>query len=226
MDLTPTLAAKSNQINADDLIGGPLTIKITNISPTGNDQQPVSIDFEGGNGKSYLPCKSMRRVMVAVWGADGKAYIGRGLTLFRDPEVSYGGIKVGGVRISHMSQMDAPMAISLSEKRGKKTIFKVEPLVLAVVADPLDAARQQLLSAAESGLPQLEQAWKALPNATRKELSGDWWESLKAATTPQPPRVEVTGGMLTIEPTPVTVPTTTPTTGRTMADYLESSDDD
>jgi hypothetical protein len=32
--------------------------------------------------------------------------------------------------------------------------------------------------------------------------------------------------MLTIEPTPVTVPTTTPTTGRTMADYLESSDDD
>lgn len=202
MDLTPTLAAKSNQINADDLIGGPLTIRITNISPTGNDQQPVSIEFEAGNGKAYLPCKSMRRVMVAVWGADGKAYIGRGLTLFRDPEVSYGGIKVGGVRISHMSHMDGPMAISLAEKRGKKTIFKVEPLI---AADPLDAARQQLLSASEAGLPELEQAWKALPNATRKGLAGDWWESLKASTA---------------NAKPVAVQTTA-----TMADYLEPADE-
>ena len=206
MDLTPTLAAKSNQINADDLIGGPLTIRITNISPTGNNEQPVSIEFEGGNGKAYLPCKSMRRLMVAVWGADGKAYIGRGLTLFRDPEVSYGGIKVGGVRISHMSHMNGPMAISLAEKRGKKTISKVEPLMLAA-ADPLDAARQQLLSASEAGLTQLEQAWKALPNATRKELAGDWWESLKASTASTAAATE-----------PGQAPATT---SQSMADYLE-----
>lgn len=55
MDLTPTLAAKSNQINADDLIGGPLTIRITNISPTGNDQQPVSIDFEEVTARPTSP---------------------------------------------------------------------------------------------------------------------------------------------------------------------------
>lgn len=206
MDLTPTLAAKSNQINADDLIGGPLTIRITNISPTGNDQQPVSIEFEGGNGKAYLPCKSMRRVMVAVWGADGKAYIGRGLTLFRDPEVSYGGIKVGGVRISHMSHMDGPMAISLAEKRGKKTLFKVEPLI---ATDLLDAARQQLLSASEGGISELEQAWKALPNATRKELAGDWWNDLKASTATATASAE-----------PVAVQSVP-----TMADYLEPADE-
>jgi hypothetical protein len=209
MDLTPTLAAKSDQINADDLIGGPLMIRITNISPTGNDQQPVSIEFEGGNGKAYLPCKSMRRVLVAVWGADGKAYIGRGLTLFRDPEVVYGGIRVGGVRISHMSHMDGPMAISLAEKRGKKTLFKVEPLLLDA-ADPLDAARQQLLTASEGGMPELEQAWKALPNAIRKELAGDWWEDLKAATAA--PAAE-----------DVAVSTAT-TSQRSMADYLEAAD--
>ena len=207
MDLTPTLAAKSNQINADDLIGGPLTIRITNISPTGNDQQPVSIEFEGGNGKAYLPCKSMRRVMVAVWGADGKAYIGRGLTLFRDPEVSYGGIKVGGVRISHMSHMDGPMAISLAEKRGKKTIFKVEPLI--ATDDPLDAARQQLLSASEGGISELEQAWKALPNATRKELAGDWWDDLKASTA-----------IATASAQPITVQEVA-----TLADYLAAADE-
>ena len=171
MDLTPTLAAKSNQVNADDLIGGPLTIRITNISATGNDQQPVAIEFEGGDGRAFMPCKSMRRVMVAIWGADGKAYVGRGLTLFRDPEVSYGGIRVGGVRISHMSHMDAPMAISLSEKRGKKTLFKVQPLVLPA-ADPLDTTRQQLEQAAQSGMAQLEEAWNAMPKTTRQQLAG------------------------------------------------------
>lgn len=215
MDLTPTLAAKSNQVNADDLIGGPLTIRIANITATGNDQQPVAIEFEGSNGKSFLPCKSMRRVMVAVWGADGKAYVGRGMTLFRDPEVSYGGIKVGGVRISHMSHMDAPMAISLAEKRGKKTVFRVEPLIAA--ANPLEDAKQQLENAAKGGLAQLEEAWKALPNATRKQLAGDWWEALKAAAGQQQPHVEVTGGEISIGSQPVAV--------ATMADYLEPNDD-
>lgn len=215
MDLTPTLAAKSNQVNADDLIGGPLTIRIANITATGNDQQPVAIEFEGSNGKSFLPCKSMRRVMVAVWGADGKAYVGRGMTLFRDPEVSYGGIKVGGVRISHMSHMDAPMAISLAEKRGKKTVFRVEPLIAA--ANPLEDAKQQLENAAKGGLAQLEEAWKALPNATRKQLAGDWWEALKAAAGQQQPHVEVTGGEISIGSQSVAV--------ATMADYLEPNDD-
>lgn len=210
MDLTPTLAAKSNQINADDLIGGPLTIRITNISPTGNDQQPVSIDFEGGNGKAYLPCKSMRRVMVAVWGADGKAYIGRSLSLFRDPEVSYGGIKVGGVRISHMSHMDASMAISLSEKRGKKTLFKVEPLALAVATDPLDAARTMLEQAAAHGATELARAWKALPNSNRQQLVGPWWDSLKAKAAAEP-TVEISGGQFTSGPITVETPTTTAT---------------
>ena len=208
MDLTPTLAAKSDQVNADDLIGGPFTIRITNITATGNDQQPVAIEFEKGNGKAFLPCKSMRRVMVAVWGADGKAYVGRGMTLFRDPEVSYGGIKVGGVRISHMSHMDAPMAISLAEKRGKKTLFRVEPLI--ATADPLEDTKQQLENAAEGGLAQLEEAWKALPNATRKQLAGDWWEALQATARQEQPHVEVTAGEISIR--------------STMPDYLEPAD--
>ncbi|MEB3301991.1 MAG: hypothetical protein VKN56_08480 [Cyanobacteriota bacterium] len=161
----------------------------------------------------------MRRVMVAVWGADGKAYVGRSMTLFRDPEVSYGGIKVGGVRISHMSHMDAPMAISLAEKRGKKTEFQVEPLIAA--ADPLEETKQQLEQAAQSGMAQLEEAWKALPNATRKQLAGDWWEALKAstastATTPDP-RVKISGGQITVQ--------TTDPAQQTMADYLEAPDE-
>jgi hypothetical protein len=127
MDITETLAAKSNQLCTDDLIAGPLTILITNVS-AGTADQPVAISFQGDQGKPWYPCKSMRRVLVAAWGADASSYAGRRITLFRDPEVSYGGIKVGGIRISHLSDLDSPLSIALTVTRQKRSPYKVQPL--------------------------------------------------------------------------------------------------
>lgn len=103
-DLSATIDPKSNQMNADDLIGGPKTITITRVSANqSSTEQPIAISYQGDNGKPYFPCKSMRRVLVSVWGKDGAAYAGRSLTLYRDPTVTWGGLAVGGIRISHMS---------------------------------------------------------------------------------------------------------------------------
>lgn len=139
MDMTPTLAAKSNQLTSDDLIAGPLTIVVTKVA-AGNNEQPVAISYEGDQGKPWYPCKSMRRVLVAAWGADAKGYIGRSMTLFRDPEVSYGGIKVGGIRISHLSDLDGPLSIALTVTRQKRAPYKVQPLAAAVQVDVAAAA--------------------------------------------------------------------------------------
>jgi len=133
MDLTPTLAPKSNQINADDLIAGPRTITITRVT-AGNAEQPVAVYFDGDNGKPWYPCKSMRRVLVAAWGADASQYIGRRVTLCRDPEVMYGGIKVGGIRISHLSDLDGPLSIALTITRQKRAPYRVQPLPAAPAA--------------------------------------------------------------------------------------------
>jgi len=130
MDMSPTLAPKSNQLNADDLIAGPRTITITNVTGTASEQQPVAVSYEGDNGKPFYPCKSMRRVMVAAWGPDAKAYAGRSMTLFRDPDVSYGGMQVGGIRISHMSHMDSDLSIALTVTRQKRAPYKVKILVM------------------------------------------------------------------------------------------------
>ena len=59
-DLGKTIAPKSDQLNADDLISGPRTITITNVA-SGSKDQPINISFEGDNGKPYRPGKSMRR---------------------------------------------------------------------------------------------------------------------------------------------------------------------
>jgi hypothetical protein len=127
MDIAATLEAKSSQLNTDDLIAGPKTITITKVS-AGSAEQPVAVSFEGDSGKPWYPCKSMRRVLVAAWGADASQYVGRQVTLFRDPSVIYGGIAVGGIRVSHLSDLDGPLSIALTVTRQKRSPYKVQPL--------------------------------------------------------------------------------------------------
>jgi len=128
IDLSLTIAPKSDQLNADDLIAGPRTIRITSIHGSDDPDQPVAIHFEGDNKKPYKPCKSMRRVLVNAWGADGTAYVGRSLTLYRDEGVQFGGIKVGGIRISHMSHIEREVTMALTATRAKRTPYTVRPL--------------------------------------------------------------------------------------------------
>lgn len=130
MDLSKTIQPKSDQMNYDDFLStGVVTIKVTGIAGSADPQQPVAISYEGDNGKPYKPCKSMRRVLVTIWGADGSKYIGRSMTLYGDPKVMFGGIAVGGIRISHMSDIDAPVTLALSTSKAQRKPFTVQPLI-------------------------------------------------------------------------------------------------
>jgi hypothetical protein len=127
-DLSPTIVPKSDQLNADDLLTGPRTIRVTKVSLLTAAEQPIAINFEGDNGKPYKPCKSMRRVMVMVWGSDGATYAGRSMTLYRDPSVRFGSDEVGGIRISHMSDIAKPLTVALTVSRARRTPYTVKPL--------------------------------------------------------------------------------------------------
>lgn len=127
MDISPTLVAKSDQLNADDLLTGPITVTVRGVSP-GSTEQPVIVKFEGDEGRPYKPCKSMRRLLAHAWGTDGHAWIGRGMTLYRDPSVVFGGIKTGGIRISHLSHIDGDLEVALTVTKGKKALYRVRPL--------------------------------------------------------------------------------------------------
>jgi hypothetical protein len=146
MDITSTLEAKSSQLNTDDLLAGAKTITITKVS-AGSAEQPVAVSFEGDGGKPWYPCKSMRRVLVAAWGANALQYVGRRVTLFRDPSVIYGGIAVGGIRVSHLSHLDGPLSIALTVTRQKRSPYTVTPLPAATPAAsaPLAASSEDLL---------------------------------------------------------------------------------
>ncbi len=127
MDISPTIVPKSDQLNADDLIAGPMTITVRAVSP-GTPDQPVIVKYEGDEGRPYKPCKSMRRLLAHAWGTDGHEWVGRGMTLYHDPSVVFGGIKVGGIRISHVSHIDREMEVALTVTKGKRALYRVKPL--------------------------------------------------------------------------------------------------
>lgn len=131
LDMTDTIVAKSDQLNSDDLMGGPRTVTITKVSRASTAEQPIAVSFEGDAGKPYMPCKSMRRVMVTVWGPDAVAYAGRSMTLYRDADVTWGGMAVGGIRISHMSHITEPVTLALTATKKVRKPFRVLPLMIA-----------------------------------------------------------------------------------------------
>ncbi len=136
IDMAKTIIAKSDQLNADDLIGKSVTIKITKVSAVAGEQ-PIAIHFEGDNGKPFMPCKTIRRLLVGVWGADASLYPGRSLTLYRDETVTFGGMAVGGIRVSHMSHIDKPMTMILTATKKTKKPFTVQPLVEQKKPEPV-----------------------------------------------------------------------------------------
>lgn len=128
MDLTETIQPDSDQLDATDLqMSGPRTFTIETVSK-GNPEQPVSIKLTEFP-RVWRPGKSMRRVLVACWGADASKYVGRRVRLYCDPKVRFGGLEVGGTRVSHLSDIDKPRNVVLLESRGKSGVFVVRPLV-------------------------------------------------------------------------------------------------
>ena len=137
MDITETTAPKSDQQNFDDYVAGPRTVTISEVTK-GSVEQPVDIGLVEFPGRPYKPSKSMRRVLVAAWGPEASAYVGRKMTLFGDPTVKFGGQVVGGIKIAALSHIDKRMTLSLTTTRGKRAPFNVEPLADAtpVVTNP------------------------------------------------------------------------------------------
>lgn len=189
MDMSATVAPKSDQMNADDLISGPRTIRIDRVSGSGNPDQPVNVHFDGDNGKPFRPCKSMRRVMISAWGADASEYVGRSMTLFRDPKVVFGGMEVGGIRISHMSHIERDMTMALTVTKAKRAPFVVRRLAdapdkaaagAAALIQRIQAAQDMAALEAITGDDAVtkQRAWLA---KHRPELAGQVNDAVAAA---------------------------------------------
>lgn len=127
MDITETLAPKSDQMDAVDLLGGPMTFTIVEVTKGSSDEQPIQVKL-AEFPRPWRPSKGMRRVLAACWTPHANEWAGRRLTLFCDLTVKFGGTEVGGIRISHMSDLTQPKKVPVLVTKGKSAMYTVQPL--------------------------------------------------------------------------------------------------
>lgn len=142
-DFQAALAPKSDQINAQDLLAGDMTVTIAGVRVTPGTEQPVSISLKGME-KVWRPCKTTGRILMAAWGPDTSVYSGRSVQLYLDPDVKWGGMKVGGIRIRAMSHINSELKLALAESKQNRKIFTVKPLAGAPQEQRREPAKAQV----------------------------------------------------------------------------------
>lgn len=155
MDITKTTEPRSDQQNFDDYVSGPKVVTVTGVK-AGPPDQPVHLHLAEFPGRPYKPGLSMRRVLIAAWGKDANAYVGRQMKLYGDPSIKFGKDTVGGIRIAALSHLDKPVTVPLTVTRGKRAPFTVQPLETKPDTSVQDALTD--INNATS-LPALKAAW-------------------------------------------------------------------
>lgn len=141
-----TAEPRSDQWNADDFVGSSRTFTIAGVKP-GRAEQKYDIDLVEGEGRVWRPPLTILRLLIHAWGDEAAVWVGRRVTLYRDPSVRFGGDQVGGIRVSHVSDLPdgKSFTVKLTSARGHKEAMTVQPL--AEVAPALTEPTPQQLAA-------------------------------------------------------------------------------
>ena len=163
MDVSSAIVAKSDQLNAIDLVGRDVTVTIVEVKPGPADQPVHIITDQYGPSRPWKPSKTALRDIVQVWGTDSTVWVGRRLTLWNDPEVLWAGKKVGGIRIRAMSHVEAAFKATHIITRGKTQEVMIQPLGDAPAA-PSTADHLDALNNAAT-IDELQHAWVLVTKA-------------------------------------------------------------
>lgn len=162
VDITQAMQAKSDQLNALDIVGAPLVIKVRAIDFQKGREKPLWIYYDGDNNRPYKPSTGMIRIICGCWGTESDNYIGRHMRLEYEPSVVYAGKEVGGIWIKAFSDIpEKGKMLSLRLNRNKTIPFPVEHLKVTPSVYPqekFDAGLAAMVGAMQSGkmtLPQV-----------------------------------------------------------------------
>jgi hypothetical protein len=146
-DVTKAIEPRSDQMNAEDLLGGPRTFTITRVVVRDSPEQPISVWFaEFPQGRPWKPAKTMSKLMALAWTAESDRWVGHRVTLYCDPDVKFGPAVMGGIRISHMSGIGPkPLSANLATTRGKRAPYTALPIPDGVPAPNAPGLMDQLV---------------------------------------------------------------------------------
>lgn len=149
-DVSKALEAKSDQLNATDILGAEPVIRIRAVDVRGSEQ-PIWVYFDGDNNRPWKPSKGMLRILAAAWGRDSDGWIGKHAQLMFEPSVIYAGKEVGGIRVKALSDIPpAGMNCALTISKTKREPYHVPLLKVQSKAYPADKF--------EAGMPAMAKA--------------------------------------------------------------------
>lgn len=179
LDITDTLAPKSDQINADDMAGRSAVVTVAGVEKVAGEQ-PLAVHLHEFPGRPWKPGKTVRRILAAAWGTDAAQWTGRRAELFTDQEVTFGKVKVGGIRVSRLSHLDAPLSLALTATRGKKQTHRIDPLPDSTPSAEVQPDWQAEIQARAGNVDALRALWS---DAQARGASQAVLNDIKAAAT-------------------------------------------
>ena len=137
-DISFALEAKSDQLNAVDIMGAEPVIRVREVRvKTG--EQPVSVYFDGDNNRPWKPSKGMLRILAGAWGRDSSQWVGKYAQIYFEPSVLYAGKEVGGIRIRALSDIDPQgLTFALTINKKKREPYRIPLLQVQPAEYPAD----------------------------------------------------------------------------------------
>lgn len=168
VDIGDTLAPKSEQMDAIDLLSGPRIFTVARVAG-GDDEQPINIHL-AEFPRPWRPGVTMRRLLFKLWGGKGQEYVGRQVELYNDESVRFGPDQTGGIRIRSLSHIGTkPVTVTLPASKGKYGKWTVQPLTERSVKEP-DVLGNLWRKISAAGIPK-DQAKEFMEGAIGHELT-------------------------------------------------------
>jgi len=127
-DILQTITAKSDQLNACDLIAAPITVKVLDVKVNKSDQ-PVAIKIDGDH-QPFKPCLTVRRILAKLWGPSSASWVGHSMTLYCDESILWAGERAGGIRVSHVTGISQEQSVVTRASKHKVMSYLIAPLVI------------------------------------------------------------------------------------------------
>lgn len=154
----------TDQLNYEDFLGGVTRIVTIAKVEKGRKEAQYDIAIEGDD-RYWRPPATVLKLLRLAYGDEGADWVGKSARLYGDPEVKMKGVKVGGIRVSHLSHIEKPLSASLTVTRGQTGVFTIQPL------SPTDLKRHQLRTEWQTADPDRRAEIEAEVSALGKDAS-------------------------------------------------------
>lgn len=130
VDIRAAIKPRSDQLNFENFLTGPQTFTVAKVTP-GDRDHPVFIHMVECPTTPYKPSKGMLKCIACPdgWGDKSSKWAGLKITLYGDPTVIYGGVEVGGIKVSHLEEIEGDYETLISARRGVRKPHLIRKLV-------------------------------------------------------------------------------------------------